>query len=440
MAIDYDPQEYIAALGNIGSALNDKNNQGFGVVDNLNNVGSGKGSYWGQVANILNQQQAPQLGPDDFGSYVIPPSDPTFSTGQQYARSIASGGNIPGMIAPGVSYSPEQPGGYTQAQLNTTLGTTPTGPTVIQEPDDRGFLGIGIGGARIPVDRKQDLPPRDIFSLLNIGKLFDGTFDFSNFDFGTNPDLPPDIQETIPVIPPKPPSIGGVGGRDIEDRMLIDERIEMPPTPKEQLFIDDMPRFIDEELFDPKELIQGPVDMPMPPKIDDQLFIDDMPGFDDIPSKEYVVPQVPLNNLLNQIPPQGPVGMSPQETAKMSSQQELSNLIDNKDILQEIPADDGVRNQYQVELDEFINKSPINMDTYKEELPVGSAINLGIPSIMETVVPMAVPGLGLAKNISNSFQNDFSPSPSPSPQPSPTPSVPSFTPGIDYSNIYKFGR
>jgi hypothetical protein len=198
-----------------------------------------------------------------------------------------------------------------------------------------------------------------------------------------------------------------------------------------------MPKFIDEELFNPKELIQGPVGMPMPPKINDQLFIDDMPRFDDIPSKEYVVPQVPLNNLLNQIPPQGPVGMSPQETAKMSSQQELSNLISNKDILQEIPADDGVRNQYQVELDEFINKSPINMDTYKEELPVGSAINLGIPSIMNTVAPVVVPGLGLVQNISDSLGGNNNSSPSPTPS---TPSVPSFTPGIDYSSIYKFGR
>lgn len=416
MAIDYDPQEYIAALGNIGSALNNKPGESFGVVDNLNNINRSFGN--------------------PFISSFTPTTDPTFTSGLNYARSIAGGQNVPNMIAPGVSYSAANPQGFTQADLAPIVSGL---PDIVTEtpPDDPSFLGTGIGGVNIPVDRKQDLPPRDIFSLLNIGKLFDGTFDFSDFDFGTTPDLPPDIQETIPVIPPKPPSIGGVGGRDIEDRVLIDERIEIPPKQKDQLFIDDMPRFIDEELFNPKEVIQGPVGMPMPPKINDQLFIDDMPRFDDIPSKEYVVPEVPLNNLLNQIPPQGPVGMSPQETAKMSSQQELSNLISNKDILQEIPADDGVRNQYQVELDEFINKSPINMDTYKEELPVGSAINLGIPSIMETVVPMAVPGLSLATNISNSFQNDFSPSPKPSPAPSVSSS---FTPGIDYSSVRRFGR
>ena len=382
MAIDYDPQEYIAALGNIGSALNNKPGESFGVVDNLYDTYINNGLY--------------------NPTTTIPTTDPTFTSGLNYARSIAGGQNIPKMIAPGVSYSAANPQGFTQADLAPIVSGL---PDIVTEtpPDDPSFLGTGIGGVNIPVDRKQDLPPRDIFSLLNIGKLFDGTFDFSNLDFGTTPNLP----------------------TDIEDRINID----------------DMPRTIDEELFNPKEVIQGPVGMPIPPqgpsKINDQLFIDDMPRFDDIPSKEYVVPEVPLNNLLNQNPPQGPVGMSPQETAKMSSQQELSNLISNKDILQEIPADDGVRNQYQVELDEFINKSPINMDTYKEELPVGSAINLGIPSIMETVVPMAVPGLSLATNISNSFQNDFSPSSKPSPAPSVSSS---FTPGIDYSSVRRFGR
>ena len=46
-------------------------------------------------------------------------TDPTYSSGQQYAQQIA-GGVIPNsqVIAPGVSYSPDQPGGYTQKDLN----------------------------------------------------------------------------------------------------------------------------------------------------------------------------------------------------------------------------------------------------------------------------------------------------------------------------------
>lgn len=453
-----------------------------GSSGSTTNAGTG-GNLLNILGNIINQvpptPSGPQLGPDDFGSYVIPASDPTFSTGQQYARSIASGGNIPGMISSGTSYSAANPEGFTQADINSGVVPNPFAPPAPQGTpspygvfaDDPSYFGTGIGGVNIPTDRHNQTP-RELFGgfqkpdmkpevqpitgsegvdltgeslrrtydegrgvLQNISSLFN----FSNILNGLNLDTP-----NVPVDTPPPVIPGAVSGP-------VD--MPVPPIQQDQIFIDDRPNFIEEDFFTPPvtipepisipepAIIQGPVDMPIPPKQKEQLFIDDIPRFNDIPSIEYVVPEVPLNNLLNQSPPQGPVGMSPQETAKMSSQQELSNLISNKDILQEIPADDGVRNQYQVELDEFINKSPINMDTYKEELPIGSAINLGIPSIMETVVPMAVPGLSLAKNISNSLQNDFSPSPAPSPKPSPAPSVSSsFTPGIDYSSIYKFGR
>ena len=202
--------------------------------------------------------------------------------------------------------------------------------------------------------------------------------------------------------------------------------VDMPMPPisekrNDQIFIDDMTNFIDDDSFIPRKLIQGPVDMNTGVE-----FIPEIPEtfIDMIPSNRQ--PGLDIANTF-----------TPQETAKFSSQEELLNLISNKNELSQMPADDGVRNQYQVELDEFINKSPINMDTYKEELPIGSAINLGIPAFMEAAIPMAVPGLGLAKNISNSFQNDFSPSPSPSASPAPTSS---FNPGIDYSNIHKFGR
>ena len=157
-----DPKEYIAALGNISSLLGGNLGLGSANIANLNNVGRGRGSFLGNIANILKQQQAPILGPDDFGSYVIPASDPTYSSGFDYARSIAGGIPMSQVIAPGVSYSPEQPMGYTQEQLNTAIGTTPTVST--QEPDDPSFLGTGIGGVNIPVDRDIKRPPlRNIF-------------------------------------------------------------------------------------------------------------------------------------------------------------------------------------------------------------------------------------------------------------------------------------
>ena len=196
MAIAEDPKEYIAALGNISSLLNDNLGLGSANIANLNNVGRGRGSFLGNIANILKQQQGPQLGPDDFGSYVIPPSDPTYTSGFNYARSIAGGIPMSQVIAPGVSYSPEQPMGYTQAQLNTPVGTTPVEPPPpppTQEPDDPSFLGTGIGGVRIPVDRDMKMPPlRDIFggqrdmssldNLMNIGKLLGGGIDQDAID------------------------------------------------------------------------------------------------------------------------------------------------------------------------------------------------------------------------------------------------------------------
>lgn len=462
-----------------------------GSSGSTTNAGTG-GNLLNILGNIINQvpptPSGPQLSPDNFGSYVIPDSDPTFSTGQQYARSIASGGNIPGMIAPGVSYSSAIPGGFTQDDINRKGFPNPfdPNPNPIYNPPGGGPGGGGYnppgrGGGddfifnppvvnppvNDPVDPPINFPPIN-FPPINIGGPVDPPINIG----GPVPDpvIPPigfppinfpPIDPPInvggpvggpipdPVFPPMPPiNIGGPVGGPVPDPVFppidfpIDDPIQVPP-----------PKFIDPPFkYDPPINIGGPVDTPImppiniggpvdfPPKIDDQLFIDDRPGLEDILRTDYKVPEVPLNNLLNQNPPQGPVGMSPQETAKVSSQQELLNLISNKDVLSQIPADDGVRNQYQVELDEYINKSPINMDTYKEELPVGSTINLGIPAFMEAVVPMAVPGLGLAQNISNSLSSNNNPSPAPRPS-SPSVSRPSTSrPNYSHSQVSKFGR
>ena len=334
MAITYDPEEYIAALGDLTPIVNQPGGYQ-GTIDILNQFAGGGGSY-----NIPN------------GGFTRPTSDPTYSSGLNYAQSIAGGQNVPNMIAPGVSYSAEQPGGYTQADLN---GTPPPPAPVYTQPDDFSFLGTGIGGVTIPGGRRDKMPP--------LRNIFGNNSDVTGYQAPT---------EQPVQVPPQEFNIEQI----LQD--IADSGIDLPNIPGS---------------------LQGPVGMPMP----DELFIDDSPILEDILRTDYIVPQVPLNNLLNQDPPQAPVGMSPQELAKTSSQQNLLNLISNKDELSQIPADDGVRNQYQVELNDFINKSPINMDTYKEELPVGSAVNLGIPAFMESVVPMAVPGLGLAKNI-NKFR------------------------------------
>ena len=191
MAIDYDPGEYIAALGNISSLIDKDTGLGSANIANLNNIGVRGNPFLNFIP-----QQGPILGPDEFGSYVIPASDPTYRSGFDYARSIAGGMPMEQVIAPGVSYSPEMPGGYTQAQLGPTITDL---PNVVTEtpPDDPSFLGTGIGGVRIPVDRDMKMPPlRDIFggkpdmrpeirsleNLMNIGKLFSGGIDQEAID------------------------------------------------------------------------------------------------------------------------------------------------------------------------------------------------------------------------------------------------------------------
>jgi hypothetical protein len=54
-----------------------------------------------------------------------------YSSGQQYAQSIAGGQNVPGMIAPGVSYSMENPQGYTQSPFYNAgpVPVMPSAPT-----------------------------------------------------------------------------------------------------------------------------------------------------------------------------------------------------------------------------------------------------------------------------------------------------------------------
>jgi len=59
--------------------------------------------------NDINQLQGLFGQPS---SYVMPSSDPNYTSGHNFAKSIAGGQNIANMIAPGISYSSEQPLGY----------------------------------------------------------------------------------------------------------------------------------------------------------------------------------------------------------------------------------------------------------------------------------------------------------------------------------------
>ena len=115
---------------------------------------------------------------DDANNDVTDKSDPTetnqtatgvagpYSSGLNYAMSIADGSNVANMIAPSMSYSAANPEGFTQADINDGIVANPfpsIGPATVRSatPDDPYYLDKGIGGVNIPVDRHDD-PPRDI--------------------------------------------------------------------------------------------------------------------------------------------------------------------------------------------------------------------------------------------------------------------------------------
>ena len=130
-----------------------------GLVDNsastIGGLGKGPGNTTGVGGNVPITS-------------LMPLVDPTYRSGFDYARSIAGGIPMSQVIAPGVSYSPEQPMGYTQEQLNTAIGITPveppppTGPTYKEGIEDMIRIPPSERGVTIPVDRK--MPPlRDLF-------------------------------------------------------------------------------------------------------------------------------------------------------------------------------------------------------------------------------------------------------------------------------------
>ena len=302
----------------------------------MNLTGTPNINYLQNLANLAQQQQGPVLGPDDFGSYVIPASDPTYRTGFDYARSIAGGIPMEQVIAPGVSYSPEMPGGYTQEQLNTPVGTTPVEPPPpVQEPDIPSFLGTGIGGVRIPVDRDMKMPPlRDIFGGFQVPSMrpeiqpitppvqTPPAIDIdairqqiaeSGIDFGNLLGIPkyeaPDLsqfvrREDVPSLIPDVPT-----GRDFSvdrEELIRDirEGIEIPkyemPDLSQFARLEDIPTAptLDREAL--IRDIRSGIDIPKPPSIDRQALIEDIRSGIELPT--YQAPDLSGFARLEDIP------------------------------------------------------------------------------------------------------------------------------------------
>jgi hypothetical protein len=194
----------------------------------------------------------------------MPTTVSPFSSGLNYAQSIAGGQNVPNMIAPGISYSAEQPGGYTQADLN---GTPPPPPPVYKEPDDPSFFGTGIGGVTIPGGRRDKMPPlRNIFG--NQGGGLD------NFV------LPPGYKEgKIGNNPPRDPAVGLA-------RKAIRQDLLPPPPPPQEFDIEQITQNIADSGIDFTNLFG----LPQAPDLSQFVTKDDLPNGRDFSIDQFDLP------------------------------------------------------------------------------------------------------------------------------------------------------
>ena len=156
---------------------------------------------------------------------TAPTTDPTYSSGFDYARSIAGGIPASQMIASGVSYSPDQPGGYTQADLNRPvlpeLPVQPLPQPIIEEPIT-GPTEPGFGGdfdfSKIPGYENFDrgfnfggFNPRGLPGMNFLENLPNQNIDFSQIDYSR---IQPNFQMpqiTQPITQPKGGLFGGIG-------------------------------------------------------------------------------------------------------------------------------------------------------------------------------------------------------------------------------------
>ena len=125
------------------------------------------------------------------------------ATGQAYAQSIAGGMPMEQIIAPGVSYSPEQAGGYTQADLDfiakgpaPVMPIAPTTGQVATIPNQMPYAPPGVTQPTpFPAVGNFDfLTGLDFSNLPDFSDIDFSDIDFSNIDF-SNIEIDAALQE-----------------------------------------------------------------------------------------------------------------------------------------------------------------------------------------------------------------------------------------------------
>ena len=270
------------------------------IANRIPLVGSQRGVYGGgPIGGGFNLAgYTPQ-----YSSMVGP-----IATGQAYAQQIAGGMPMSQVIAPGVSYSPERPQGYTQAELFLQDGAP-----IMPPPPGQTF--IPFQGDMMPGETVEPLTP------------------------------PPSAQINVP--PPMPTIFGFQAPQfppiDLSQLPEIDlSQITIPESVKSSLGeLLGIPK-IDVSQFVTREEVPSfipPVQMPQIPRIDTSQFI----GRQELPNILAGLPQAPqvdvsrfvgreeLPSLLKDIP----LNIPKIDTSQFVSREDISGL--RSDILGSIP-------------------------------------------------------------------------------------------------------
>lgn len=106
----------------------------------------------------------------------------------------------------------------------------------------------------------------------------------------------------------------------------------------------------------------------------------------------------------NQMSPAGPGQQL--YNPNLSVQNELENLVQQKNYLQQQPSENvpGV-NLYQEKMQDFITSSPLNREIYKDRFPIGGAFNLFMTEAPANIAKMSPVG-NMVSGILNAFNNN----------------------------------
>ena len=286
-------------------AIQDIRNQylqedGFDKEYILDLIQSGAMPGGGFLGFLKNQQtQAPTY---DYGSYVIPASDPTYTSGFNYARTIAGGMPFEDVVAPGMSFSPEQPGGYTQADLNVVnlprdvAPVFPEAPTKgeVYQPSEP-MMPYAPTGTPMP---EKFIPSAQKFFPDVLPNFFGQLpqFDFSNIDF-SKIEIPEDVTKSLR------------------------ESLSIPEIDVSQFVTrEELPSFVPS------------FEMPQIPQIDTSKFI----GREELPALLKDIPQVDTSRFVSREEIPSLLPSIPQiDTSKFLSREDISGL--RSDILGSLP-------------------------------------------------------------------------------------------------------